>query len=89
MNMQKDPNDTMIVKATVELGKNLGLQVVAEGVEDRESYDDLAEMGCDLAQGYLISRPIPASEATRWLEQYAVRSRSGDGDDGRPQLHVV
>jgi diguanylate cyclase (GGDEF)-like protein len=89
MNMQKDPNDTMIVKATVELGKNLGLQVVAEGVEDRESYDDLAEMGCDLAQGYLISRPIPAAEATRWLEQYAVRSRSGDGEDGRPQLHVV
>jgi diguanylate cyclase (GGDEF)-like protein len=89
MNMQKDPNDTMIVKATVELGKNLGLQVVAEGVEDRASYDDLAAMGCDLAQGYLISRPIPASDATRWLEQYAVRSRSGDGEDGRPQLHVV
>jgi diguanylate cyclase (GGDEF)-like protein len=89
MNMRRDPNDTMIVKATVELGKNLGLQVVAEGVEDRQSYDDLAEMGCDLAQGYLISRPIPALESTRWLERYAVRSRRADGEDGRPQLHVV
>ena len=89
MGMQNDPNDSMIVRATVELGKNLGLQVVAEGVEDRETLDELAAIGCDLAQGYHISRPIPALEATRWLEQHAPRVRSSEPDDGRPQLHVV
>ena len=89
INMQKDPNDLMIVRATVELGKNLGLQVVAEGVEDRSTLEELAEMGCDLAQGYHISRPIPAKEATRFLELNAPRSRSAGTDEERPQLHVV
>jgi diguanylate cyclase (GGDEF)-like protein len=89
MNMLDDPNDAMIVRATVELGKNLGLQVVAEGVEDRATLDQLAEMGCDLAQGYHISRPVPTSEATRWLEEHAVRTRSTDTDEQRPQLRVV
>ena len=67
MNMMVDANDTMIVRATVELGKNLGLQVVAEGVEDRETWDTLAAFGCDEAQGYFFSRPIPADEFWRWL----------------------
>ncbi len=70
-NMQRDPNDAMIVRATVELGKNLGLQVVAEGVEDPDTLRELTELGCDLAQGYLISRPMPAAEVTRYLELHA------------------
>ncbi len=84
-NMQRDPNDATIVRATVELGKNLGLQVVAEGVEDPTTLRDLGELGCDLAQGFLISRPLPPAEATRWLELHA-RTRP------RPQgarLHAV
>ena len=67
MNMLADANDRMIVRATVELGKNLGLQVVAEGVEDRETWDTLASFGCDEAQGYFFSRPIPSDEFWRWL----------------------
>ena len=67
MNMMADANDSMIVRATVELGKNLGLQVVAEGVEDRETWDMLASFGCDEAQGYFFSRPIPSDEFWRWL----------------------
>ncbi|MEP7059773.1 MAG: EAL domain-containing protein, partial [Actinomycetota bacterium] len=67
MNMLVDANDSMIVRATVELGKNLGLQVVAEGVEDRETWDLLASFGCDEAQGYFFSRPIPSGEFWRWL----------------------
>ncbi len=89
VNMQKDPNDAMIVRATVELGKRLGLQVVAEGVEDRATFDELAELGCDLAQGFSIGRPVPAAEATRFLELHALRSRSSVSDEGRPQLHAV
>jgi diguanylate cyclase (GGDEF)-like protein len=70
--MMSEPNDAMIVRATVELGRNLGLQVVAEGVEDRETWDRLAEFGCDLAQGYYLSRPVSASELTTWLARHGV-----------------
>jgi diguanylate cyclase (GGDEF)-like protein len=67
MNMKRDANDFMIVRATVELGQNLGLRVVAEGVEDLETFDKLAEFGCDEAQGFYIGRPMPVEEFTRWL----------------------
>jgi EAL domain-containing protein (putative c-di-GMP-specific phosphodiesterase class I) len=65
--MHQDSNDFMIVRATVELGRNLGLLVVAEGVEDLEAFDRLADFGCNEAQGYYISRPMPADAFTRWL----------------------
>jgi predicted signal transduction protein with EAL and GGDEF domain len=57
----------MIVRATTELGRNLGLRVVAEGVETRTAWDQLVAMRCDVAQGYYLSRPIPAQEITRWM----------------------
>jgi EAL domain-containing protein (putative c-di-GMP-specific phosphodiesterase class I) len=65
--MHTDANDYMIVRATVELGQNLGLSVVAEGVEDRETFDRLADFGCDEAQGYFISEPLPVDAFDRWL----------------------
>jgi EAL domain-containing protein (putative c-di-GMP-specific phosphodiesterase class I) len=55
------------VSATVELGRNLGLRTVAEGVEDRETFDRLADLRCDEAQGYYIAQPMPHDEFTRWL----------------------
>ena len=67
MQMHVDANDFMIVRATVDLGRNLGLRVVAEGVEDLPTFDRLAEFGCDEAQGYYISRPVSAIEFTRWM----------------------
>ncbi len=54
--------DVTLVRSTIELAHSLGLRVVAEGVEDAESLDLLAGLGCDLAQGYLISKPKPAAE---------------------------
>ncbi len=60
--------DTAIVRSTSELAHNLGLSVVAEGVEDQETLDALTLMGCDHAQGYHIARPMPADELVRWLE---------------------
>ena len=90
MNMLNDTNDAMIVRATVELGKNLGLQVVAEGVEDRETWDLLASYGCDEAQGYFFSRPIPADEFWRWLsvrDPNAMHQPSPPDSSGR--LRVV
>jgi EAL domain-containing protein (putative c-di-GMP-specific phosphodiesterase class I) len=51
----------------IDLGVNLGLRVVAEGVETEAGWQRLAELGCDAAQGYHIARPAPAPELDRWL----------------------
>ena len=59
--------DAVIVRSTSELGHNLGLKVVAEGVEDQGTYDQLAAMGCDVAQGYFMARPMPAPDVGAWL----------------------
>jgi EAL domain-containing protein (putative c-di-GMP-specific phosphodiesterase class I) len=67
LGMTSDPDDAAIVRSTIELARNLGLRMVAEGVEDQETWDALAAMGCELAQGYLLARPMPAAEATGWL----------------------
>ena len=67
INMASDENDAAIVRSTVDLGHNLGLRVVAEGVEEQEAWDKLLAVGCDLAQGYLLSRPLPATAFVEWL----------------------
>lgn len=76
VNMREDPNDWMIARATVDLGRNLGLRVVAEGVEDAETLARLAEMGCEQAQGYHLCVPLPAEEVTRWLEARTAGARA-------------
>jgi EAL domain-containing protein (putative c-di-GMP-specific phosphodiesterase class I) len=53
----------------IDLAHNLGKQVCAEGVEDIGTLERLEEMGCDLAQGYFISRPVPAAGLMRWLTE--------------------
>jgi EAL domain-containing protein (putative c-di-GMP-specific phosphodiesterase class I) len=55
-----------IVKSTIELGHNLGLDVVAEGVETQQDLDLLTGMGCDLIQGYFFSPPMSATELLQW-----------------------
>ena len=62
MQMADDRNDAAIVRSTVELGRNLGLRVVAEGVETAAAWAHLKALGCDFAQGYYLSRPVPAAE---------------------------
>ncbi|MFA9444884.1 putative bifunctional diguanylate cyclase/phosphodiesterase [Egicoccus sp. AB-alg6-2] len=64
--------DTAIVRSVVQLAAGLGLRCVAEGVETRASLDILADMGCQIAQGYLIARPLPVAEATDWLRAHVV-----------------
>ena len=64
-----DENDAAIVRATIELGHNLGLKIVAEGVEDQATWDALAALGCDMVQGYLLSRPIPPTDLAQWLHE--------------------
>jgi len=64
--MLTSQQDAAIAKTLIELGHNLGLKVVAEGVEDRETLELLTSLGCDQAQGYHISRPVPAEELVVW-----------------------
>jgi EAL domain-containing protein (putative c-di-GMP-specific phosphodiesterase class I) len=79
--MLTSPNDATIVRATVDLGRNLGLRVVAEGVEDAATLDELSRLRCDLAQGYFLSRPMSAEDTTRWL-----LARPPDGDAAGDQV---
>ncbi len=68
LNMHDDENDAVIVRSIIDLGRNLGLRVVAEGVETASAWDALRDMGCDIAQGYFVSRPLPSERFTAWLE---------------------
>lgn len=61
--------DAMIVRSTVELGHNLGLRVVAEGIEDEEALAALRALGCGLGQGFHIGRPLPGPALARWVEE--------------------
>jgi diguanylate cyclase (GGDEF)-like protein/PAS domain S-box-containing protein len=77
LNLATVPGDAVIVRSTIELAHNLGLTVVAEGVEDETALNMLVEYGCDRAQGYHFSRPRPADELTTWLTEspYAAARR--------------
>ena len=70
MKMERDAGDAKIVRSTVDLGHNLGLKVVAEGLENVAVWQLLARMGCDQGQGYFISKPMPAEQLAAWLGQW-------------------
>jgi diguanylate cyclase (GGDEF)-like protein len=70
LNMENDSSDAAIVRSTVALGHNLGLEVVAEGVENQALWDQLATMGADTAQGYYLSKPLPPDRFDTWLAVY-------------------
>ena len=70
MAMARSPEDSTIVRSTSDLGHNLGLKVVAEGVEDKTTWDMLGEFGCDAAQGYYMARPMPAADLSAWLREH-------------------
>jgi diguanylate cyclase (GGDEF)-like protein/PAS domain S-box-containing protein len=67
LGMNASEADTTIVRTMIDLAHNLGKQVCAEGVEDELTWRRLGEMGCDLAQGYWMSRPLPAGDFLQWL----------------------
>jgi len=67
--MVEDENDAVIVRSTIDLAHNLGLKVVAEGVEEQKIMDLLMALGCDTVQGYYFSRALPNAELERWLRQ--------------------
>jgi EAL domain-containing protein (putative c-di-GMP-specific phosphodiesterase class I) len=77
INLERSSNNQAIVRSTTELGHILGLRVVAEGIETPQAWSSLLRLGCDLAQGYFISRPMPAADVPGWLQtQRAELSRA-------------
>jgi diguanylate cyclase (GGDEF)-like protein len=82
MQMAEDPGNATIVQSTIDLGHNLGLKVVAEGVEDVDSYNKLVALGCDFAQGYFLSRPLSPEKATVWLDTFAGQAEGSDDVEG-------
>ena len=83
MNMHTSDDDATIVRSIIDLGGNLGLSVVAEGVENQEIWDDLEALGCPLAQGYHLCRPLPADALAEWLSGPETRATAVGGGPAR------
>ena len=72
--LPRDPKDATIVASTIDLAHRLGFRVVAEGVETHEALTFLYDAGCDMVQGYLLSRPVTATELEQLLVQSDLRA---------------
>lgn len=79
-----DNEDAEIVRCTVDLAHSLGLLVVAEGVEDDETWERLRDLGCDAVQGWLVAAAMPPAEATTWLLSRSTTGWRRAGDSARP-----
>ncbi len=89
--MAGDRSGETIVRSIIDLAHNLGLRAVAEGVEDQALLTRLTELGCDVVQGYHISRPLPPDRFEQWFASYPLRAtwlEPGSGSEPLP-LPVV
>jgi EAL domain-containing protein (putative c-di-GMP-specific phosphodiesterase class I) len=75
--MLQDKDDLIIVRSTIHLGHDLGLRIVAEGVEDERTLMRLAVLGADLAQGYHLSKPLAPDAFTAWMGSSAAALKAG------------
>ena len=75
MNMEKDEDDAKIVRSTIDLAHNLGLSVVAEGVENQLIWDKLRELSCDEAQGYFMGKPMPVEQFAEWSARWSAKAK--------------
>jgi len=73
LNMDVNSNDRVMVEKSIEIGHELGMNVIAEGVETEKQLVFLRQRGCDSAQGYYFSRPLPPDELVCWLADYQAR----------------
>jgi diguanylate cyclase (GGDEF)-like protein len=87
--MALDENAALIVRSTIDLGRNLGLRVVAEGVETREVWEQLAALGCHVAQGYFFGRAVAAPQFTRQLTRGAGTSPAAPEEPPLPRVRAL
>ena len=71
LELPTNPNDTVIVRSTINLAHSMGLEVVAEGIEDAQTLSLLQGWGCDFGQGYFLSKPLPAPQLEAWLRGHS------------------
>jgi EAL domain-containing protein (putative c-di-GMP-specific phosphodiesterase class I) len=71
--MSSDTRNAIVVRSTIELAHNLGLRTVAEGIEDAFTFERLRALGCELAQGFHMSKPLPAAGLLRWWDVHTAR----------------
>jgi diguanylate cyclase (GGDEF)-like protein len=83
MTLNEDQHNDAIVRTTIELAHGMGLKVVAEGVENEATMHRIAALGCEQAQGYYLSKPIPAAEVPAWLQSFKPRSYRDRRSGGR------
>ncbi|MCA1804966.1 MAG: EAL domain-containing protein [Xanthomonadaceae bacterium] len=83
--MERDESDAILIQSIIDLAHNMGLRVVAEGVESAGALEMLEQLGCDMAQGFHISRPLPAREFEAWLAHSPWRG-DAQADDLDPEL---
>ena len=74
LNMTQDDNDAIIVRSTIDLAHNMGLTVVAEGIENQLAYDVLEILGCDNGQGYFLAKPMSADDLIAWLTSWQTKN---------------
>lgn len=70
LKLDENEDDVVIVRSTIELGHNMGLSVVAEGVENNASLGILGQYGCDMIQGYFLGKPMPPEDLSQWAERW-------------------
>jgi EAL domain-containing protein (putative c-di-GMP-specific phosphodiesterase class I)/CheY-like chemotaxis protein/Flp pilus assembly pilin Flp len=93
-NIYVNDADRVMVQKTIEIGHELGMKVIAEGVETTEQLDFIRSKGCDVAQGYLFSRPLPAKDMVNWLKKYrsknqATKQRTGKKPPMKSKIHTL
>jgi EAL domain-containing protein (putative c-di-GMP-specific phosphodiesterase class I) len=86
MGMLQQSDDEVLVRSVIELGHNLGLTVVAEGVEDQDTLNALMRVGCDIAQGFHLGRPMPVEGFEQWLKRRALPALPRPRPSGPSQL---
>lgn len=87
IDLKRETDDEVIVRSTIELGHSLGVKVVAEGVETADGWEMLRQMGCDLAQGYFISAPLPGAQIVNWVR--ALNSKLENAETPTQQVRIL
>jgi EAL domain-containing protein (putative c-di-GMP-specific phosphodiesterase class I) len=84
MAMERDADDAKIVRSTIDLAHNLGLSVVAEGIENAAVWDLLEALGCDEGQGFHMGRPLPAAELPAFAQRWSSRTLAASPQVSEP-----